>query len=83
MKVSIKRTGLGRVAYAYDGEKNLLSSDEVIHIPDVVKPGEIRGVSRVEAPKDNFGLALAYESYAARFFGQGATSQGIIEFRET
>lgn len=80
MKVSIKRTGLGRVAYQYDGEKNLLSSDEIIHIPDVVKPGEIRGVSRVEALKDNFGLALAYESYAARFFGQGATSQGIIEF---
>lgn len=79
-KVTIKRTGLGRVAYQYEGESNLLSSDEILHIPDVVKPGELRGVSRVEALKDNFGLAIAYESYAARFFGQGATSQGIIEF---
>lgn len=80
LKVSIKRNGLGRVMYEYEGEKKQLSSDDIIHIPDVVKPGEIRGVSRVDALKDNFGLAIALESYAARFFGQGATSQGIIEF---
>jgi HK97 family phage portal protein len=80
LKVEIKRNGLGRVMYQYDGSAKLLSSDEIIHIPDVVKPGELRGVSRVEALKDNFGLAIALESYAARFFGQGATSQGVIEF---
>jgi HK97 family phage portal protein len=79
-KVKIKRNGLGRVMYEYEGEGRLLSSDEMIHIPDVVKPGEIRGVSRVEALKDNFGLAIALESYAARFFGQGSTSNGVIEF---
>lgn len=79
-KVTIKRNGLGRVMYDYEGEKQMLSSDEIIHIPDVVRPGELRGVSRVEALKDNFGLAIALESYAARFFGQGATSQGVIEF---
>lgn len=80
LKVTIKRNGLGRVMYDYEGEKQMLSSDDIIHIPDVVKPGELRGVSRVEALKDNFGLAIALESYAARFFGQGATSQGVIEF---
>jgi HK97 family phage portal protein len=80
LKVRIKRNGLGRVMYEYDGESKMLSSDEIIHIPDVVKPGELRGISRVEALKDNFGLAIALESYAARFFGQGATSQGVIEF---
>ncbi len=80
LKVSIRRNGIGRVMYHYEGEENLLSSDEVIHIPDVVRPGELRGVSRVEALKENFGLALALESYAARFFGQGATTQGVIEF---
>jgi HK97 family phage portal protein len=51
-----------------------------MHIPDVVRPGETRGISIVTALKDNFGLALALESYAARFFGQGASTQGIIEF---
>lgn len=80
LKVKIQRNGLGRIMFIYDGESKPLTSDEVIFIPDVVKPGEIRGVSRVEALKDNFGLALALESYAARFFGQGATAQGVIEF---
>jgi HK97 family phage portal protein len=79
-KVKIKRNGLGRVMYNYEGEREPIASEDIIHIPDVVKPGEIRGVSRVEALKDNFGLAIALESYAARFFGQGATSQGVIEF---
>lgn len=80
LKVEIKRNGLGRVVYHHQGENKPLTSNEVIHIPDVVKPGAIRGISRVEALKENFGLAIALESYAARFFGQGATTNGIIEF---
>lgn len=79
-KVEIRRNGIGRVMFQVEGEKKLLSSEEVIFIPDVVRPGAIRGMSRVEALKDNFGLAMALENYAARFFGQGATTQGIIEY---
>jgi len=79
-KVEIKRNGLGRVMFHYEGEPGPLSTADLIHIPDVVKPGHIRGMSRVENLKDNFGLALALESYAARFFGQGASTNGIIEF---
>lgn len=80
MKVDIVRNGLGRVMYRYEGETGLLSADDIIHIPDVVKPGDLRGVSRVEALKENFGLAIALESYAARFFGQGVSAAGHIEF---
>lgn len=80
LKVKIRRTGLGRVMFIHEDEPNPLTSDDVIFIPDVVRPGELRGVSRVEALKENFGLALALESYAARFFGQGASAQGVIEF---
>jgi HK97 family phage portal protein len=79
-KVTIKRNGLGRVQFVVEGEKAPLTTDDIIFIPDVVRPGSLRGVSRVEALKDNFGLAMALENYAARFFGQGATTQGIIEF---
>lgn len=79
-KVEISRNGLGRVMFRYEGERTLLSTDEVIHIPDVVRPGHIRGTSRVDALKDNFGLAMALESYASRFFGQGVTMTGHIEF---
>lgn len=79
-KVQMTRNGVGRVMFRYEGEKRLLSADEILHIPDVVKPGDIKGISRIEALKENWGLALALESYAARFFGQGASTQGVIEF---
>jgi HK97 family phage portal protein len=51
-----------------------------LFIPDVVRPGQIRGVSRVEALKENFGLALALEKFASQFLGQGTNLQGVIEF---
>jgi len=79
-KVEIRKDKVGGVTYIYDGENKPLNKNELLHIPDVVRPGETRGISRVTALKDNFGLALALESYAARFFGQGASTQGIIEF---
>jgi HK97 family phage portal protein len=79
-KVEIRKNKVGEVVYINQDENKPLSKNEIIHIPDVVRPGEIRGISRVIALKDNFGLALALESYAARFFGQGATTQGLIEF---
>jgi len=79
-KVEIRKNKVGEVVYINQDENKPLTKNEIIHIPDVVRPGEIRGISRVIALKDNFGLALALESYAARFFGQGATTQGLIEF---
>ena len=30
--------------------------------------------------EEDFGLAIALRNYAARFFGAGATTQGIIEY---
>jgi HK97 family phage portal protein len=78
--VEVKRNGLGRLNFIVQGEKKPLSPEEIIFIPDVVRPGAIRGVSRVDALKDNFGLAKALETYAARFFGYGASTSGIIEY---
>lgn len=79
-EVHIRRNGVGRVMYEIDGQEGLLSSDQIIHIPDVVRPGHVRGVSRVDALKENWGLAIALENYAAKFFGSGATTHGIIEY---
>jgi HK97 family phage portal protein len=80
LDVTIKRNGVGRVMYEVKNESRMVSADNMIHIPDVVRPGAIRGVSRVEALKEDFGLAIALRNYAARFFGAGATTQGIIEY---
>jgi HK97 family phage portal protein len=77
--VEIKRNGLGRVIYIVRGEERALTNEEIIFIPDVVRPGHLRGVSRVEALKENFGLAKALENYAAKFFGSGTQTSGVIE----
>lgn len=78
--VEVVRNGIGRVMFRLQTSDELLSSEQILHIVDVLKPGHIRGISRVEALKDNFGLAIALESYAARFFGQGVSMAGHIEF---
>jgi HK97 family phage portal protein len=78
--VEVVRNGIGRVMFRLQANDELLSSEQILHIVDVLKPGEIRGISRVEALKENFGLAIALESYAARFFGQGVSMAGHIEF---
>lgn len=80
LDVEVTRNGIGRVMYRLQSSDTLLSSEEVLHLIDTLKPGHIRGTSRVESLKDNFGLAIALESYAARFFGQGVTTAGHIEF---
>ena len=77
--VIIRRNGLGRVMYEVQGEDVMLNSEDVIFIPDVVRPGSLRGLSRVDALKENFGLAKALEAYAAKFFGSGTQTSGILE----
>ena len=79
-KVEVRRNGIGRVMFEVEGESEMLSSDDVIFIPDVVRPGHLRGVSRVEALKENWGLAIALQSYAAKFFGSGTQTSGVIEY---
>jgi HK97 family phage portal protein len=78
-KVEMHRNGLGRVMFQIEGEAKMLSADEVIFIPDIVRPGHLRGVSRVEALKEDFGLAIALRNYAAKFFGSGTQPAGVIE----
>ena len=78
--VDIVRNGIGRLQFNVTGEDKPLTADEVIFIPDLLRPGQIRGVSRIHALKENFGLALALEKFAATFFGSGTNLAGVIEF---
>ena len=79
-KVKIKRSGLGRKMFEYDDEKKLLSTEEVIHIVDMILPGRLKGASRVEKLRESLGLNLAVMQYASKFYGSGASAQGVIEF---
>ena len=80
LDVDIRRNGLGQVMFNVKGEARPLTTDECIFIPDLVRPGHIRGMSRTEALKENFGLAKALENYAAKFFGSGTQTSGVLEF---
>jgi HK97 family phage portal protein len=58
----------------------MFSRDEVLHLTEMLLPGELRGVSRIHQAKDTLGLGLALEEYAGRFFGNGAYAGGVIEW---
>ena len=78
--VDVKRNGQGRLIFDVVGEDKPLTTEEIVYIPDLLKPGHVRGVSRVGAMKENLSLAKALEMYAATFFGSGTTLQGVIEY---
>jgi HK97 family phage portal protein len=78
--VDVHRNAIGRKIFIYKGEETALTSEDIIHITDMVMPGQVRGKARIDSLKDNLGLALALQGFAARFFGQGSTTAGIIEY---
>ena len=52
---------------------------DVLHLTEMLLPGEKRGVSRIKQAKDTLGLGLALEEYAGRFFGNGAYAGVVLE----
>jgi len=78
--VQIVRNGIGRLQFNVVGEEQPLTGDEILYIPDILRPGQVRGVSRVVALRESFGLSLALEKFAATFFGSGTNLAGVIEF---
>ena len=78
--VEVKRNARQELIFTVENDGHTYTSEEMVFIPDVLRPGHVRGVSRVEALKENFGLALALEKFASTFFGQGTNLGGVIEF---
>ena len=82
MKVTVSRKANGTKRYTYTGEDGKeLASDDMLHITgSILMPGEIRGKSTIDTLKENLGLSMSLESFAARFFGQGTQVGGVIEY---
>lgn len=74
-KVTVRLDG-GRRVIDYNGSP---ISWDVLHIPAVMRPGALRGMSPVEAARQTIGLGMSAQEFAARFFGQGATMSGVIK----
>lgn len=81
-KVDVSRNGFGQKLFTYSGELGKsLTTDDILHIAgSILMPGELRGKSPIDTLKENIGLAISLESFAARFFGQGTLQSGVIEF---
>jgi HK97 family phage portal protein len=56
----------------------VIPGEDIIHITDIRRPGEIKGESRVDQLKDVLGISRALDEWSARYFGQGTVSSGII-----
>ena len=78
-EIEVKRNAQGRIVFTYSKTGETFGQDEMLHIVEsLIQPGHIRGVSRISVLKENIGLGVALESYAQRFFGQGATGNFAI-----
>jgi len=80
--VNVTRNSLGQKLFVYTGESGkTLTTDEVLHIAgSILLAGELRGRSPIDTLKENIGLAISLESFAARYFGQGTVTSGVIEY---
>lgn len=78
--VEIRRNRVTRrPEYVYDN-RDVIAYEDMIHITELLLPGEMRGRSRIDMVKDTLGLAKALDQFAQLFFGQGSQVGGIIEF---
>ena len=66
--------------YRMHSTGTVYQANEMLHVTEMLLPGDVRGVSRIKKAKDSLGLGLALEEYAARFFGNGAYAGGVIEW---
>ena len=79
MRVLVRRNPDHQVEYALKDTNVVFAREDVLHITEMRKPGALRGISRIDQLKEALGLTAALDDFAARFFGQGSTTSGIIE----
>ena len=91
-RMNVDRDESGNIVYEYmvsqedapinSGSTVKLSPSEVLHIPGLGFDGTI-GYSPIAMAKNAIGLAIATEEYGSKFFANGATPSGILEFPGT
>lgn len=80
-RVEVRRNpGSRQREFVIDGGSAVLPQSDVLYITEMRRPGQLKGVSRVDEVKQTLGLAKALDEFAARYFSNGANTSGIIEF---
>ncbi|MCC8044194.1 MAG: phage portal protein [Clostridiales bacterium] len=86
-RMKVDRDSDGRLYYEYtlsydeapQVKKAILKPSEVLHIPGLGFDGLV-GYSPIAVAKNAIGLSIATEEYGAKFFANGATPGGILEY---
>jgi HK97 family phage portal protein len=74
-----RRNQLGFIEFVFDN-RIVISGEDMIHITDMRRAGDIEGQSRIDQLKDVLGISRALDEWSARYFGQGTVSSGIISY---
>jgi HK97 family phage portal protein len=72
----------GRIKYAVttdDGDIKTLDQSEMFHIAGMSWPGELRGMSPLEAARKMIGTGIGAQDFAHRYYGQGFSAPGFVE----
>ena len=91
-RMTVNRDSNGQIIYQYQMQDSdahtgksgsvTLRPSEVLHVPGLGFDGLV-GYSPIAMAKNAIGLSIATEEYGARFFANGATPGGILEFPGT
>ena len=91
-RMSVDRDDKGHLYYQYQmqdsdaptmkNETVTLKPSDVLHIPGLGFDGLV-GYSPIAMAKNAIGLAIATEEYGSKFFANGATPGGILEYPGT
>ena len=91
-KMTVSRDESGQLYYTYQKSQEelpkdnaytvVLHSSDVLHIPGLGFDGLV-GYSPIAMAKNAIGLAIATEEYGAKFFANGATPGGLLEYPGT
>ena len=91
-RMTVDRDDKGRLYYQYQMQDSdaptmksgtvTLSPSDVLHVPGLGFDGLV-GYSPIAMAKNSIGMAIACEEYGAKFFANGATPGGLLEFPGT
>lgn len=91
-RMTVDRDSQGQLYYSYQmtnsdaptmpGGTVILKPSDVLHVPGLGFDGLV-GYSPIAMAKNAIGLAIATEEYGAKFFANGATPGGLLEYPGT
>lgn len=67
----------GRIIFHAAGQ--IYGPQDILHIPGLMLPGSIVGVSPISYARESIGLSLAAQEYGAAFFGNSGVPSAVVE----